>query len=109
MPWGNPSSARFRYRSPLLVEGLMETLISVVFYCIGYAGDLAIVVKGKFAVTISENTQITLNIVDEWCLEKEKDLKVSSIKDELCKYSNKYKERPNVLASEYLNTVEYAY
>ena len=57
--------------SPLLwatlVDKLLQKLSAEGFYCLGYADDLAIVVKGRFANTISERSQRALKIVDRWC------------------------------------------
>lgn len=51
----------------ILVDDLIRKLSAEGFYCLGYADDLAIVVKGKFAGVITEQTQKALNIVNKWC------------------------------------------
>ena len=37
------------------------------FHCLGYADDIAVVVRGKSLGYVSEKTQRALNIVDQWC------------------------------------------
>lgn len=54
-----------------LVDELIKRLISARFYCLGYADDLVIFVRHKFAGILSEHLQIALNIIDKWGMEEE--------------------------------------
>ena len=50
-----------------LVDDLLQRLSEEGVTCLGYADDLAIVIKGRFARKISDRTQKALNIVNTWC------------------------------------------
>lgn len=51
----------------LVVDELLRNLIDQGFEVIGYADDVAILVRGKFDNTISDRLQTALNITLKWC------------------------------------------
>ena len=48
----------------VLVDHLLAKLSAEGYDCLGYANDLAIVVRGKYAETIMDRTQSALNMVN---------------------------------------------
>lgn len=55
----------------ILVDDLRGKLSAEGFYCLEYAGDLTILVRSKFASTLSERRQMALKIVEN-CYKDEK-------------------------------------
>ncbi|CAH2095823.1 unnamed protein product [Euphydryas editha] len=57
--------------SPLLWNMVVNDLIAALndnyYYTVGYADDLAILIRGKFVNTICEVTNAALKIVEQWC------------------------------------------
>lgn len=51
----------------LVVDSLLTTLMKANIDVLGYADDIAIIVRGKSENTISELTQTALCIVERWC------------------------------------------
>lgn len=51
----------------LVVDELLKKLAELGFEVIGYADDVAIVVRGKYENTISNRLQTALNITHKWC------------------------------------------
>ena len=70
-----------------LVDDLLQRLSEEGIMCLGYADDLAIVIKGRFARTISDRTQKALNIVNTWC-RKEK-LSINAQKTQIIPFTRK--------------------
>ncbi|CAH1992409.1 unnamed protein product [Acanthoscelides obtectus] len=50
----------------VLVDTLLQGLTAEGFYCLGYADDIVVVVKGFHARTISECSQRAMDIVNTW-------------------------------------------
>lgn len=77
--------------SPLLwimvINSLLVRLKEAGFTTIGFADDLAIIVKGRFASTLCERMQHAFSIVERWC--KEKGLTVSAGKTGLMLFTRK--------------------
>lgn len=71
----------------ILVDDLLQNLSSADICCLGYADDLAIVVRGRFAGIISERTQLALNIVNNWC--KKEHLSINASKTQVVVFTNK--------------------
>ena len=74
--------------SPLLWATLADDLLQrLSFTCLGYADDLAIVIRGRFAGIISERTQMALNIVHDWCMIEK--LSVNAKKTQIVPFTRK--------------------
>ena len=77
--------------SPLLwatlVDELLHKLAGKGFTCLGYADDLVIIIRGRFARVISEQTQTALNIVDNWC--KQDRLSVNAQKTQVVAFTKR--------------------
>ncbi|CAG9813258.1 unnamed protein product [Phaedon cochleariae] len=71
----------------ILVDELLKRLTSKGMHCLGYADDVAIIAKGKFAGTVSEHTQTALNIINKWCQEEE--LTVNPLKTTIVVFTKK--------------------
>ena len=56
-----------RVLSPLLWSDLLAKQSAEGYNYLGYADDIAIVVRGKYAKTIKDHTQGALNLVSNWC------------------------------------------
>jgi len=50
----------------ILVDDLLRKLWVEGFYCLGYADVLTIIVRGKFASSLSEGNETALKTVDNW-------------------------------------------
>lgn len=55
----------------ILMDELLTRLIEEGFSCLGYADDLVIIVRGKFATPTVEPIEVALNITNDWCKRKE--------------------------------------
>jgi hypothetical protein len=53
--------------SSLVVEELIGGLIENGCYTLGYADDIAILIRRKFPNTVSELPQEALSMVQQWC------------------------------------------
>jgi hypothetical protein len=51
----------------LVVDDLISGLNSNGYYTVGYADDIAILIKGKFPHTVLEVLQTALHRVQQWC------------------------------------------
>ncbi|CAH2108833.1 unnamed protein product [Euphydryas editha] len=76
--------------SPLLWNMVVNDLITALndhrYYTVGYADDLAILIRGKFVNTICEVTNAALRIVEKWC--GDNGLSVNPAKTELVMFTN---------------------
>lgn len=63
-------------------------------YCLGYADDLPIVVRSKFARTLSEISHMALKIVENCC--KDKKLSVNPNRTVVIPFTKKRVRRNNV-------------
>lgn len=79
LAWPGGDCIQGRILSPLLRVNLVDELLGELtgngFYSLGYADDLATVVKGKYAELISERMKTAINTVNNWCNQEELSLK----------------------------------
>jgi hypothetical protein len=71
----------------LVADDLLVTFNNQGYYTQGYANDIVILILGKHANTLSELMQMTVEIVEGWCL-KEK-LQVNPSKTALIPFTDK--------------------
>ncbi|KAJ4435197.1 hypothetical protein ANN_23773 [Periplaneta americana] len=50
----------------LVVDALLKELNEVGYFTIGFAGDIAVIVKGKFPKTVFEVLQVALKKIEAW-------------------------------------------
>lgn len=79
--------------SPLLwatlVDELLVQLTQADFECLGYADDVVIIVKGRFASVVSDRMQQAINITEKWC--KKEKLSINAQKTQIIPFTNKKK------------------
>lgn len=71
----------------ILIDGLINRMTNEGFYCLGYADDIAVVVKGRFASVVSERTQRAINIIQNWCVREK--LNVNPKKTQIVPFTRK--------------------
>jgi hypothetical protein len=49
------------------VDKLLTGLNEDIYYAVGYEGDIAVLINGKFPITVSEVLQTALDTVQQWC------------------------------------------
>ena len=76
----------------LVADRLLRTLNDRGFYTLGYADDLAILVRGPFLEPLLELTQGALEVVEEWC--QGTSLSVNPLKTGLVIFTRRYKVGP---------------
>ncbi|XP_036138900.1 uncharacterized protein LOC118644432 [Monomorium pharaonis] len=76
----------------LVADSLLGTLNERGILTLGYADDLAILVRGPFLETLLELTQGALEVVEEWC--GRTGLSVNPLKTGLVVFTRKYKVGP---------------
>ncbi|CAA9998748.1 unnamed protein product [Nesidiocoris tenuis] len=51
----------------LVADGLLTLLVEQGFEVVGYADDLAVIIRGRFDSTLSERVQVGLDLIQRWC------------------------------------------
>ena len=71
----------------LVMDSLLKKLKNLGYEAIGYADDLAVVIRGKFGHTVSDQMQNALNLVMDWC--KSENLNANPTKTVLVPFTKK--------------------
>ena len=71
----------------MVVDGLLEGVMNESAMILGYADDVALLVRGKNPTTMTKNMQNALGLVQKWCTSQS--LKVNPSKTEMVLFTRK--------------------